>query len=89
MCKASADWARLNPTIIACFVLATLCSPKFPKIAAIPGYIPSSFTPQAMSGNVAAFLLEPRGRFEVRHAPVEQPGPGEVLIEVDPSSCSH
>ena len=35
-----------------------------------------------MSGNRAAFLLEPKGRFEVRDAPIEQPGPGEVLVKV-------
>lgn len=35
-----------------------------------------------MSGNQAAFLLEPRGRFEVRDAPIEQPGFGEVLVKV-------
>ncbi|KAF2439032.1 GroES-like protein [Karstenula rhodostoma CBS 690.94] len=35
-----------------------------------------------MSENKAAFLLEPKGRFEVRDAPIELPGPGEVLIKV-------
>jgi NADPH:quinone reductase-like Zn-dependent oxidoreductase len=35
-----------------------------------------------MSDNKAAFLLEPKGRFEVRDAPIEQPGPGEVLVKV-------
>ncbi|KAF1965668.1 GroES-like protein [Bimuria novae-zelandiae CBS 107.79] len=35
-----------------------------------------------MSGNRAAYLLEPKGRFEVRDAPIEQPGPGEVLVKV-------
>ncbi|KAL5376810.1 hypothetical protein DPSP01_010221 [Paraphaeosphaeria sporulosa] len=35
-----------------------------------------------MSGNRAAFLVEPKGCFEVRDAPMEQPGPGEVLIKV-------
>jgi NADPH:quinone reductase-like Zn-dependent oxidoreductase len=35
-----------------------------------------------MSGNKAAFLLEPKGRFQVQDAPTEQPGPGEVLVKV-------
>lgn len=35
-----------------------------------------------MSENRAAFLVEPKGCFEVRDAPIEQPGPGEILIKV-------
>lgn len=42
----------------------------------------SSLIHRTMSENRAAFLVEPKGRFEVRDAPIEQPGPGEILIEV-------
>ncbi|KAJ4295011.1 hypothetical protein N0V90_007019 [Kalmusia sp. IMI 367209] len=35
-----------------------------------------------MSGNKAAFLEEPKGKFVVRDAPIEQPGPGEVLVKI-------
>lgn len=48
-----------------------------------------AFASTVMAGNRAAFLEEAKGKFVVQDAPIEQPGPGEVLVKVHVSQTLH